>query len=412
MADIRMLGEFFEASDGGGRPARAGDQDIVGVIDELSAASHSIPDLGIYQDDVVFIRGWAIQPSHLRPISRVAVMLAGEIVAEAITRGVRHDVAEAYGSPRATLTGFEAVFPVTDAASGSSELCVAGMTSDAEIVEIFATATLNVRSEKAARDRADVEGQIDTWHDPAHSDAGLRRKISRGRTTLVTGWIVDPIGRRAPLRLLFLIDGKPALLEERLVDRADVSLVYGSEALQKSGFATILPTERLSPGAHALSVCAVFETASGWSQPLELGEIKISMRDTLDVHVVPMYAIACIDAISINGERQDQKSCIRVKRSQVIIVEGWAIDELNDSVPSAIFIELDHGQRFDAVTGLERLDVAQHFSNDKYWASGYRCEIETTALGPGNYRADVRVLMASKTVAYITFAQFAFAVES
>jgi hypothetical protein len=259
---------------------------------------------------------------------------------------------------------------------------------------------------------AKIIGQIDRCHDPIHAEAGLRRRITRGARLLVDGWAVGRARRRPPSRLLFLVDGMPCFLEEHLIERTDIAEYFGSQALCKCGFTAILPTEKLSIGIYELAICSVFDSTSAWSRPLELGSFNVVDCDTLDMPVTQTGAIAPIDAIFVNNQVQERGRLFNAIRGQTLVVVGWAIDELHDALPAVVFIELNQRQRFEALLGVERADVAAHFSNEHYRRAGYRCTIDTTSFQVGYYRGDVRVVMEASTVAYTAFAHFEFTISS
>jgi hypothetical protein len=261
------------------------------------------------------------------------------------------------------------------------------------------------------RDGSEIIAHIDRCHDPRHAYAGLRRRITRGAQLLIDGWIVDRGRGRPPLRLLFLVDGMPFFLEEGLSERKDVGEYYDAQTLCRCGFTTILPTDKVSNGMHQLAVCSIFDSSSALPPPFELGSFNVVDCDVLDMPVTQTGAIAAIDDISVNG-RTVQRTYFNVNHGERLAIVGWAIDELRDALPAAVFIELNQSQRFEALVGIERPDVGAHFRNEHYRYSGYSCEIDTTSLQEGHYRGDVRIVMEGSTVAYTAFAHFEFAISS
>ena len=74
-----------------------------------------------------------------------------------------------------------------------------------------------------------------------------------------------------------------------------------------------------------------------------------------------------------------------------LTVTGWIVDEQGQDVAGQVDVSLD-GEFYQAFHGIERLDVAAHFSVPAYRCSGFKCEIPMAAVSPGPHALGLRAV--------------------
>jgi hypothetical protein len=77
---------------------------------------------------------------------------------------------------------------------------------------------------------------------------------------------------------------------------------------------------------------------------------------------------------------------------------GWAIDGINDTLPAAVFVDID-GKYFEARDGYPRKGVAK-IHGSKFLNSGFHITINTDLLEEGKHNVMIKVLSADKTSFY------------
>ena len=76
---------------------------------------------------------------------------------------------------------------------------------------------------------------------------------------------------------------------------------------------------------------------------------------------------------------------------QTVIIKGWALDKLSNSLAGGVIVELD-GKEYRAQYGIEREDVAIAFSLPACRNAGFECEILGIGILPGEHVLRLKVL--------------------
>ncbi len=90
-----------------------------------------------------------------------------------------------------------------------------------------------------------------------------------------------------------------------------------------------------------------------------------------------------------------------VLQSNTITITGWAIDEKERALASAVFADID-GQLFPLTYGIERPGVASAFKNSGYEYAGFYGRIVARNLRPGTNTLSLRIIDTKETGYYQT----------
>jgi phosphoglycerol transferase len=101
----------------------------------------------------------------------------------------------------------------------------------------------------------------------------------------------------------------------------------------------------------------------------------------------------------IGGVRSPFGAPVRVEASHGLRVSGWAIDPIGNGTAGGVEIEMN-GAVSTAIYGIDRPDVAAHFRNPGYWASGFTAVISRAHVAPGPHSLNVRVVAANRDCYY------------
>jgi hypothetical protein len=83
---------------------------------------------------------------------------------------------------------------------------------------------------------------------------------------------------------------------------------------------------------------------------------------------------------------------IVVAEADDLTVSGWAVDQSAQSTPAGIEVVVD-GNAYRAVTGLNRIDVADHFKIPGYSKAGFSFSIPAGTLEKGRHGLVLRILL-------------------
>lgn len=89
---------------------------------------------------------------------------------------------------------------------------------------------------------------------------------------------------------------------------------------------------------------------------------------------------------SVNGTPLESGKAT-VASAEGIDVSGWALDEKNTNVPSAVYLEIDG--RYYKLSSFSRPDVAQVYGSEKYMESGIRGYISLSDFAIGSYQVNL-----------------------
>ncbi|MEA2718866.1 MAG: hypothetical protein QOJ39_730, partial [Candidatus Eremiobacteraeota bacterium] len=100
-----------------------------------------------------------------------------------------------------------------------------------------------------------------------------------------------------------------------------------------------------------------------------------------------------VDAFGAAGSPAARTERLVLKRSDALLVQGWAYDPVRDTPCEAVAAVVD-GRAYGAVYGVERPDVAAMFGA-KHANTGYRLQVEASRFGPGRHAFELRCLQPS-----------------
>ncbi|HVW04810.1 MAG TPA: hypothetical protein VHB78_07355 [Vicinamibacterales bacterium] len=124
---------------------------------------------------------------------------------------------------------------------------------------------------------------------------------------------------------------------------------------------------------------------------------------TADLPVCAAPATFSIDRVDA-ATRPSSREPIHVAAARAIRVEGWAVDDAAQSTGTGVDVRVD-GRLFQTIYGLERQDVAAHFSRPAYLQSGFMTAIPARQLDRGSHTLILRIAAADGRCAYETPAQ-------
>lgn len=120
----------------------------------------------------------------------------------------------------------------------------------------------------------------------------------------------------------------------------------------------------------------------------------------VDYNKSTLYAIDWI-----NGQRQGKDSVVIEDSSssneQIIIISGWAVDQMAKQAAGGMFINIDGKIDIPVVYGTARGDVAKYFGENKYLFSGFTAAISTLLLDKGQHTLSLKIVSADRTAYYM-----------
>ncbi len=134
--------------------------------------------------------------------------------------------------------------------------------------------------------------------------------------------------------------------------------------------------------------------------------LEESIEDEIDFYnlnheVIPLEDLEKTDTNTIcwidqvNEQNYTPGSKIESKSAEHISIKGWALDETTDTIASGVYIEIN-GKPYQTIYGMERKDVAEHFSKEEYTYCGFYTRIPVSNLKEGENKLSFMVVDQSK----------------
>ena len=133
-----------------------------------------------------------------------------------------------------------------------------------------------------------------------------------------------------------------------------------------------------------------------YGQPLSVSYVDLSGKQRI---LSP--AASGIDSVGVDCE---PNGCIaswpNVREGDHITVAGWAIDEANHSVGSAVMASVDGGPDFPGVYGFPRQDVVNTYNRDQYRNSGFRVSLAMNGVAAGPHHVTIKLISGDRSGYY------------
>ncbi|MBK8506191.1 MAG: hypothetical protein IPL46_30715 [Saprospiraceae bacterium] len=174
------------------------------------------------------------------------------------------------------------------------------------------------------------------------------------------------------------------------VNRIDVDEKYGDRKsqLEGSGFNLSLykPLLDIPDGTYDLAILLESNRVSKWI-PIDrktalIRPLTVPNQEprNLVIGIEPLYHI---DEVNIVEDQSRLFGSVPLLiDSDTLVLRGWAVDVINQSLPRRVIINVGD-ERFAAVIGLSRPDVAMVMKQDAYLNSGFKAVIPTSGLKTG-----------------------------
>jgi hypothetical protein len=358
------------------------DAESGGAIDAVVPVGHHAMERVIALGQPIYVRGWAVDVHAATLASRVVLAIDGVLQFTATYGFARADIANAFGVPEFSRSGFEAVIPPV-LGLGSHNVAACAVSADGTSYVTVAVAAFHVIASLIPRpfDHAPDErgdGALLT----VTTDGDTRSIVQRaGRTELafdagviVRGWARPSRGSYAEVGIVvddrWYVEGTPA--------------TAGRPGSYEARFVLNFAV----PGDHQLY--AVARMARG-------SFVRVSDRVSFESIEAPlpwMWALvelrqptrAAIDEISCHDGSLTALPC-----GSAIFLRGWATDEPAGAAAGGVYISID-GDRISPIVG--RYGRA----NDPY---GFTAVIPTDTLSSGSHTLELLVTARSWSGYYV-----------
>lgn len=245
-----------------------------GSIDEVSwltaDASGDDPNV-VPSGAALFVRGWAIDLSGMRPASVVIICIDDTHSYEARVGISRPDVAAAMGSTALDLCGFEAVIPTGRFVDGEHALRLAVLEPDQNVFAYLAQSarfhlvgdgvTLPDLPQHAMASAGALDEVLDCSREKAVAiDDGVVA-INPGTPLYLRGWACETAPRNPFREIYAIVDGRRAYRANAGIVRKDVAVALGAPELEPTGFDVHVPTIGLRRGVHEIAFLGLSDSA-------------------------------------------------------------------------------------------------------------------------------------------------------
>jgi len=129
-------------------------------------------------------------------------------------------------------------------------------------------------------------------------------------------------------------------------------------------------------------------------------EVSYVKPNPLSLKLTGAQTLFALD--SVNGVLISNSQPIRIDSTteDMIVINGWAVDERAKQTAGGVFINIDGNSDVPANYGQNRPDVAAVLKNDNYRFSGFSAAIPTSSLEKGIHTFSLKIVTAAKTEYY------------
>jgi hypothetical protein len=228
------------------------------AVDEIKIGyrTSSIP-VAATQDDVVHLRGWAIDQAEVAPASAVYAII-GSYVIRATYGELRADIASRYRNERFRDCGFTIEIPLDRLLAGhhTIRLRVVGVGEhviyeDANIpLDVAAFAALGAASPGGLPARGVVD-KMAVFDALGHIvDPPSAMTLVRGHQLFLSGWAIDERNDTLARAVQVCVDGLVSTTAVYGLERRDVAQHFHRPDLTECGFVALVATAALAAGSH------------------------------------------------------------------------------------------------------------------------------------------------------------------
>ncbi|WP_083878619.1 Ig-like domain-containing protein [Acetivibrio cellulolyticus] len=286
---------------------------------------------------IVNVKGWFIDQNG---VSKVEVMVDGNIVGEAVYGDARADVLAAYPEYNNANAGFHYALDTSKLSEGIHTLSVYE-TSKTNVQTLLKTVSVNIELKPIGR-----------------IDFPKASRTCNGKVE-VKGWFLDQSG---VTNVEVFVDGVFSGTAVYGGSRPDVKTVYPNyNNSANSGFQYVLDITTLSTGTHSVKVCGTGNSGT------------ITTIGTVSITVLP--TIGRIDSPKANATV-----------SGTVTLRGWILDP---NGVSKVEVLIDNALVGTATYGDSRPDVELVYPLYKNANSGFHYTLDTSKLTPGIHTLSV-----------------------
>jgi len=356
----------------------------------------------VRQGDVLFVRGWALNPERV-PADRVFVAIDDGDPVEGVVGLPRPDVVAALGSDGALGAGFAAALPIGSIPLGR-HVVRASFAVDDRVFRVPAEAFVEVA---VANDPlAGLVPRADGWAihldgvfvgtDRVAAAFGEAPALTFGMPATLRGWAVD-VDARQPVGGILADDGnglRPGVVG---FERLDVVDDLGLTGVERCGFAVPM----LPPSAGEEAVRLVLLSADRDAYVETEVRVRRAVADTttglprLDAAVRVTIDDVLAGTTPYPWESRDADASLR--GDELLWVRGWAIDQVRGAPAAAVTLCVDERLEFTAQAGLERPDVAAALGDPALSPCGFAANVPLAGLQLGDHHLAVRVIAADRS---------------
>ena len=306
----------------------------LGSIDALESAADRRDDgTTVRQGDVLFVRGWALNPAHV-PARRVFVAIDDGDPVEGVVGLPRPDVVAALGSDGSLGAGFAAAIPIGSIPIGR-HVVRASFAVDDRLFRVPTEAFVEVAP--ASDPLAGLLPRTDGWaihldgifvgNDRVAAGLGDGTALAFGMPATLRGWAVD-VNARQSVGGILADDGsglRPGVVG---FDRPDVTDDLGLQGVERCGFAVPL----LAPSAGEEAVRLVVLSADRGAY----FETEVRVRRAVADRTTGLPRLDAAVRITIDDvvagttpyPREYSDADVSLRDDELLWVRGWAIDDV------------------------------------------------------------------------------------
>jgi hypothetical protein len=231
-----------------------------------------------------------------------------------------------------------------------------------------------------------------------------RNKKNEEFFVVIKGWAIDPQENK-PLSKLFIKVNNTLFKAEYGIVRKDVL----DENISKSGFECKIPVSEFGFLPRQISVICINSKKKGYYENndilwISVVEKKIKSFNNLKILENIDY---CLDTINDSlVYKITNKLSIDSSKTRFLSFSGWATDPEYSDLAGGVYIIFDETNVFQALYGLKRIDVAEHFNKPQYMYSGFSCLVPVEKIGKGKHSLKLYILNSDYTGYYVAKQKF------